>query len=161
MPRTRIQELTFSVIMVILMVFCMTVYNSAHVNGLSYGCFWEALLSMWPEAIAAFILVELAGNPLVKRLLHFVIDTDTAKPTAVAVARAGLTAFFMCPAMTLFVTIFHNGLTSQTPLIWLHSIIVNFPFALLLQIFYLGPLVRFLFRLIFRIRPNVPERRDA
>ncbi|WP_411682512.1 hypothetical protein [Clostridium thailandense] len=36
------------------------------------------------------------------------------------------------------------------PLLWLPKLALNFPFALCIQIFYIGPLVRFIFRTIFK-----------
>lgn len=150
MPKTKFQDFIFTIIMVVLMVFCMTVYNIAYVNGFTYGCCYEALKTMWPEVIAAFIIVKFVANPIVNKLMHKVIDVESAKFTAVAIVRAGCTAFFMCPVMTLFVTILHNGITTQILILWIQKIIINFPFALLLQIFYLGPFVRYLFRIIFR-----------
>ena len=167
MPQTKFQDSVFTVIMVILMVYCMTLYNNALAFGFTYHCFKQALVEMWPEVIAAFLMVRLAANPLVGKLMHTVIDVNTAKKTTIAIVRAGCTAFFMCPCMTLFVTIFHNGFSSDLLLLWLPKIVMNFPFALFLQIFYLGPLVRLLFRTIFRkqlssanssrIKPNQTE----
>lgn len=155
MPQTKFQDYVFTVIMVILMVYCMTLYNDSLANGFTYACFSRAVAKMWPEVIAAFIIVRLVANPLVSRLMHDIIDVRTAKITSIAIVRAGCTAFFMCPCMTLFVTIFHNGLTANILLLWIPKIIVNFPFALFLQIFYLGPFVRFVFRTIFKRKLTV------
>ena len=52
--------------------------------------------------------------------------------------------------MTLLINIFNNGLTGEIPLIWLTRFAWNFPFALCLQLFYVGPLVRYTFRTLFR-----------
>jgi hypothetical protein len=150
MPQTKFQDYTFTIIMVLLMVYCMTIYNNALAFGFTYDCFRLALENMWPEAIAAFVIVRLIANPLVGNLMHYIIDVKTAKKTTIAIVRAGCTAFFMCPCMTLFVTILHNGLHTNLLLLWLPKIIVNFPFALFLQIFYLGPLVRLIFRTLFK-----------
>ena len=64
---------------------------------------------------------------------------------------SGLTVAFMCPIMTLIVNIFfefkgiENLFTN-----WLQTWVISFPMALCFQIFYAGPLVRFLFRKIFK-----------
>ncbi len=63
---------------------------------------------------------------------------------------AGFTVSMMAPMMTLFVTILHNGFVKNVPLLWLPKLALNFPFALCIQIFYIGPLVRFIFRTIFK-----------
>lgn len=56
----------------------------------------------------------------------------------------------MAPLMSLAATILHNGLTIEVPLLWMNAIIKNFPMALFLQIFYVGPLVRLVFRTTFK-----------
>lgn len=150
MPQTKFQDFVFTVIMVILMVYCMTLYNDVLVYGFTYECFVQALINMWPEAIAAFLIVKFVANPLVGKLMHYIIDVKTSKKTMIAIVRAGCTAFFMCPCMTLFVTFFHNGLTTDWLLLWIPKLVINFPFALFLQIFYLGPFVRLVFRTIFK-----------
>lgn len=150
MPRTKLQDYVFTAIMVTFMVYCMTFYNHALAEGLTYDCFLQALVHMWPEAAAAFLIVRLVANPLVGHLLPLIIDVKTSKKTMIAIVRAGCTAFIMCPCMTLFVTILYHGFTSDWLLLWLPKIVVNFPFALFLQIFYLGPLVRIIFQLIFK-----------
>lgn len=109
---------------------------------------------MWPEAIAAFLLQKFLAAPIVNKLLPEIIDLKTAKSTMIAIVRAGCTVLVMCPAVTLFVSIFHNGLSWQIPLLWLPKIVLNFPFALLIQIFFIGPLVRAIFQLLFRKQLN-------
>lgn len=65
----------------------------------------------------------------------------------------------MAPLMSLAATILHNGLTIEVPILWLTALIKNFPMALFLQIFYVGPLVRLVFRTIFK--PQVVVRNVA
>lgn len=63
---------------------------------------------------------------------------------------AGLTVSFMAPMMTLFVTVHHHGLHPDLPLFWLPKLVLNFPFALCLQVFFIGPLVHRIFRVLFK-----------
>lgn len=56
----------------------------------------------------------------------------------------------MAPMMTLYVSIYHMGLTPGLLNHWLAKLVQNFPFALCAQIFYVGPLVRLIFRTLFR-----------
>jgi len=150
MPTTKFQDYVFSIIMVFCMVFCMTTYNLALRNGLSYATFLEALRTMWPRTIAAFILQRFAAGPAVKRLLPRIVDAAAAKPLMLAVCRAGCTTFIMAPMMTMFAALWNNGFVKEIPLIWLQNLVMNFPFALCIQVFYVGPFVRLVFRLLLR-----------
>ena len=58
---------------------------------------------------------------------------------------------FMCPIMSFIATIFiSKPEISQFVVTWLQSMVLSFPMALCFQLFYAGPLVRFIFSLIFR-----------
>jgi hypothetical protein len=150
MPTTKFQNLVFTVIMVFCMVFCMVTYNNALKNGLSYATFLLTLRTMWTEAAVAFILQRFVAGPAVKRLLPKMVDVAAAKPLLVSVYTAGLTAFLMAPMMTLFVAILRNGFVKEVPLVWMRNLVVNFLFALCIQVFYVGPFVRLVFRLLFK-----------
>jgi hypothetical protein len=54
----------------------------------------------------------------------------------------------MCPIMSLVATILFKENPSFGT--WIQTWGMNFPMALLYQLFYCGPLVRFLFRMMFR-----------
>lgn len=150
MPKTKFQDLIFTIIMVIAMVYCMTLYNAALEHGFDYSTFTYALKNMWFEVIAAFIAQKLIAGPTAKKLVSKILNPATDKPIFITIAMAGFTASLMAPMMTLFVTIFHNGFVKTFPLLWITKLVINFPFALCLQIFYIGPLVRFIFRTIFK-----------
>lgn len=151
MPKTKIQDYMFAVMMVLPMVYCMTLYNCALENGLTYAVFLISLKTMWVEVAAAFVIQKFIAGPLVKKIVFGVLKVDRDKHLLVILSMAGLTVSIMAPAMTLFVSLFYNGIVAELPLIWLSKLIVNFPFALIIQIFYIGPLVRFLFRNVVKI----------
>ncbi len=150
-PKTRTQRLVFTVIMVLVMVYCMTVYNAAIAHGLSWGTFLAALRTMWPEVAAAFLAQHFLGAPIAARLLPQIVDPADKRRIMVQVAMAGCMVFVMAPAMTLFVSVMHSGLTADMPLRWLERLAVNIPFAFFIQIFYVGPLVRLIYRSVCRI----------
>jgi len=149
-PKTKFQDFIFSVIMVVIMVYCMTVYNMALEMGLSYSTFLNALLGMWPEAVAAFIAQKFIAGPMAKKLTFRFLQPGVDKQILVTIAMAGFTVCMMAPMMTLFVSFLHHGLVSNLPLLWLPKLVQNFPFALCMQIFYVGPLVRLIFRTLFK-----------
>lgn len=150
MPKTKFQDFMFAIIMVVLMVYCMTLYNMSLEFGLSYSTFQNAFLGMWAEVIAAFIAQKFIAGPIAKRLTFRFLKPGVDKPIFISLAMAGFTVCLMAPLMTLFVSILHNGLVRDLPLRWLPKLVQNFPFALCIQVFYVGPLVRLIFRTIFK-----------
>lgn len=152
MPKTKFQEFIFSIIMVFIMVYCMTFYNMVLESGLSYSTFLNALLGMRAEAIGAFFAQKFIAGPFVKKMTSKFFKPGIDKQILIIAAMAGFTVSLMAPLMTLYVSILHNGLVKAIPLIWLPKLVLNFPFALCIQIFYVGPLVRLIFRTIFRKR---------
>lgn len=71
------------------------------------------------------------------------------KPVLVTVVRAGVTVCLMCPTMSFWATLIFHGISSEFVSTWLQTIVCNFPMALCWQVFFCGPLVRKIFRLIF------------
>lgn len=47
MPKTKFQDLTFTVIMVLIFVYVMTFYNAGMENGVTFSTFGYALKNMW------------------------------------------------------------------------------------------------------------------
>ena len=150
MPKTKFQDFIFAIIMVVIMVYCMTFYNMVLVFGLSYSTFLNAFLGMWAEVIAAFLAQKFIAGPIAKKLTFRFFRPGVDKPIFMTLAMAGFTVCIMAPLMTLFVSILHNGLVKDLPLLWLPKLVQNFPFALCIQVFYVGPLVRLIFRTIFK-----------
>lgn len=150
MPKTKFQDLIFTIIMVVAMVYCMTLYNLSLEFGLKYSTFLNAFLGMWYEALAAFIAQKFIAGPIVKKLVFQRFKPGIDKPIFITIAMAGFTVSLMAPMITLFVTLLHHGFVSNVLILWLPKLVVNFPVALCLQIFYIGPLVRFIFRTIFK-----------
>ncbi|WKY45153.1 DUF2798 domain-containing protein [Eubacteriaceae bacterium ES2] len=150
MPKTKFQDLVFTLIMVFSMVYCMTLFNMAWEIGFTYKTFLNALLGMWPEFIGAFIAQRYIAGPFARKKVMSWFQPGVDKPILMTVAMAGCTVCVMAPIMTLYVAILHNGFVGDLPLLWLPKLVQNFPFALIIQLFYVGPFVRFVFKLIFR-----------
>lgn len=150
MPQTKFQDLTFTVIMVLIFVYVMTFYNAGLEGEITLSTFGYALTHMWPEVIGAFIAQRYIASPVVKRLVARVFTPGEDKPVFIILATAGFTVSLMAPMMTLYVSVFHMGLTPGLLDHWLSKLALNFPFALCAQVFYVGPLVRLIFRTLFK-----------
>lgn len=131
MPKTKFQSIVFTALMVFSMVYCMTVYTVAlKFGGLGYQVFSLAIKEMWLEYIVVFCLIFLV---------------------------LAIQCFTVCqivPVITLFATLEHNGISSQWFCQWIQLAVICFPMALCLQVFFVGPLVRLIFRTIFKNQLN-------
>ena len=148
MPKNKVQDAIFTAIMAIIMVFGMIVYNVAlNTGGVSGETFLLALHELPIMAPIAFILEFFVVGKLAKRLaFSFMKPTD--RPQFITYAVSICICCIMCPIMSLIATmLFKDTHTFGT---FIQTWGMNFPCAVLWQMFYCGPLVRLIFRLIFR-----------
>lgn len=99
MPKTKFQDLTFTVIMVLIFVYVMTFYNAEMENGVTFSTFGYALKNMWVEVIGAFIAQRDIASKIVKKLVARIFDKND-KPVFKLLATAGFTVSLMAPIMT-------------------------------------------------------------
>ena len=141
MPKTKFQSIVFTASMVFCMVFCMTVYTiSMKFGGLSYKVFALAIQEMWVEYGVVYVL----------RIITPGID----KTIFMILAVQSFTVSLIVPSITLFATFYHNGFTEDWFPQWIQLAAQCFPAALCLQVFFVGPFVRFVFRTIFSIKTS-------
>ena len=151
MPKTKFQGFIFTIMMVFAMVYVMTVYNiSMETGGLTNSVFKESILNMWIPYCFAFIIEKFLIADVAKRLVFRILSPEKDNPIFMIIATSAFMVSFMAPIMSLFMTMLHNGITNNLISIWLTTVFKNFPMALCSQIFFIGPLVRFIFRNIFR-----------
>ena len=151
MPKTKFQGFIFTIMMVFAMVYVMTVYNiSMETGGLTNSVFKESILNMWIPYCFAFIIEKFLIADVAKRLVFRILSPEKDNPIFMIIATSAFMVSFMAPIMSLFMTILHNGITNNLISIWLTTVFKNFTMALCSQIFFIGPLVRFIFRNIFR-----------
>ena len=151
MPKTKFQSIIFTAIMVFCMVFCMTTYTIALKFGaLSYQVFGLAIKEMWLEYVVVFCLIFFVITNTAKKLAFRTIDPANIQPIFIVLAIQCFTVCQIVPVITLFATLVHNGLTANWFPQWIQLAVTCFPMALCLQIFFVGPFVRSVFRMIFR-----------
>lgn len=151
MPKTKFQSVVFTAMMVFCMVFCMTCYTIALKFGeLSYQVFYLAIKEMWVEYVIVFLLIFFAITKVAQKLAFQILTPGIDKPIFVILAIQCFTVSLIVPTITLFATLFHNGFTSEWLAQWIQLAFLCFPVALCLQIFFVGPFVRLIFRSIFR-----------
>ena len=148
MPKNKVQDAVFTAIMAIIMVYGMIVYNVAlNTGGVTSETFLLALHELPIMAPIAFILEFFVVGKLAKRLaFSFMKPTD--RPQFITYAVSICICCIMCPIMSLIATmLFKNTHTFGT---CIQPWGMHFPCGVLWQMFYCGPLVRLIFRLIFR-----------
>jgi len=79
--------------------------------------------------------------------LAFTFIRPTDRPQFITYAISLMIVCIMCPVMSLVATVLFKEPSFGT---WVHTFGCNFPMALCWQMFYCGPLSRFIFRAIFR-----------
>ena len=152
MPKNLVQSIVFGVLMVVVMVYFMICYNIAmDMGGLTPSVFILALGELPIMAAIAFVLESVALGKLAKILAFRIVNPATDKPMAIILAISAMTVCCMCPVMSFNATFMQSGSQSLFN-IWLQIWFFNFTPALLWQIFFAGPIVRFVFGLIFRER---------
>ena len=120
MPKTKFQNVIFTLMMAFLMVYAMICYNiSLNIGGMSNQVFLMAfgeMKIMWPVAfVLEFFIVDNLAHKLAFRI----------------------------------VTILFKNAGSQFVAVWLQTTFMNFPVAFFWQLMYCGPLIRFLFGKMF------------
>ncbi len=150
MPKTKFQSFIFTLIMVFCMVFCMTVYNIAvETGGLKYQIFLMAIKDMWLEYVIVFLLVFFFVSKAAQKLAFRIVDPKNDKPIFIILSIQSFTVMLVVPLITLIATFIHKGFTADWFVQWITTAAVCFPAAYCLQIFFVGPFVRFIFRKIF------------
>lgn len=150
MPKNRFQEIIFTLLMAFFMVLAMEIYNTALLaGGMSNSCFVHALSEIPFMLPLCFVTSYFLMDKIACSVAFRIVDPQKDHPVLVTLVRAGVTVCFMCPSMSLWATLIFKHAGTQFIAVWLQTAAVNFPMALCWQIFFCGPLVRFLFRLIF------------
>lgn len=150
MPNTKLQDVVFTIMMVIVMVYAMVVYNiSIDKGGVTNEVFVLAFGELILMGIVGFILEMLVAGPLAKKLAFQLVTPGKDKMIYIILAISSMTVCLMCPMMSLVATVLFKGFNSQLLANWIQTTVLNFPMALCWQIFFAGPFVRLLFRHMF------------
>ena len=163
MPQTKAQRLIFALITVVITVPCFVCYClSIEHNGMSGRVLIHALPLIPIEFAFAYLCEIFIGSPLSLKLALKAVDPS--KHSSVIVETA-----IICSTVCIMATFLYDGFNisnianiSQAPIFinsgiffknflfyWLQKVVVNFPFALFSQLFFIQPLVRTIFNHLF------------
>ena len=171
MPQTKFQKLMFALITVIITVPCFVFYCSSYeVGGFSVEVIKNSWIFIPIEFVLAYLCEIFIGSPLSVKLALKAIDPKKNDHMIVETAIICATVGIMCPLMSFLATIIYNGIIAVgmngAPLdnflinfipYWSQKVVLNFPFALLSQLFFIQPLVRTIFKAIFKQKDEKVE----
>ena len=176
MPQNQFQRMVFAFLTVVVTVHAYVFYSLYVVNGSilmtingttgvieainkqggvymvgRYFPIWAVVLA---EFILAYLLEIIMGSPCSFKLACKVFHPKETHPVLFETAIICTTVGLMCPAMSLIAAFlyypYYNGFNIITLLAnWLKLVCFNFPFAFFSQLFFIQPLIRTLFKLLF------------
>ena len=158
MPKTKFEDAIYTIIMATIMVYGMIVYNVAlNTGGVSGQTFLLATHEMIIMVPVAFVLEFFIVGKIAQKLA-FTVMKPTDRPQFITYAISICICCIMCPLMSLVATILFKD--TKTFATWVQTWALNFPMAICYQMFYCGPFVRLVFRLIFRRGKNKEENKQ-
>lgn len=154
MPQTKFQDVIFTLIMVLFMVYAMVTYNVYLNTGeMSMKLFIMGYKEITIMMVIAFIAEFFLIGKLTKYFTFKTLDVKKTQPIFITLMISALTVCFMCPLMSLIATFLFSDFSWDVFLVlWLKTVIMNFPMAFFYQIFFVGPIVRKIFRTIFKVK---------
>lgn len=167
MPQTKLQKHLYAFITVMITVPCFVIYCLSIENGGILNVDLRFALTLIPiEFCLAYLTEMIIGSPLSLKLALKAISPKEYKPMIVETAIICATVCIMCPLMSFYATILYKGifpiLIFKDPSItlgsfllyfipnFLQTVVQNFPFALLSQLFFIQPLTRTIFKFIIK-----------
>lgn len=171
MIQNKKQGLIFVLITVIITVPCFVFYCLSIENGGILNVDWRFALILIPiEFVLAYLSEVFIGNPLALKFVMKAIDPKKNDHMIVESAIICATVTIMCPWMSFLATILYKGVfpvlvfhdaswTFGSFIVhfipnFLQTVVLNFPFAFLGQMFIIQPIVRRIFKFIFYIKKS-------
>lgn len=147
MPKTKFQEVIFTILMVFFMVYAMICYNiSLNEGALTNATFLKAFHELIFMGPIAFVIDFFLVSKIAFYCSNRMVDLKSCHPFSVILAISVASIACMCPLMSLAATL----LLKQPSLsVWVSTTAINFPMAFFWQLIYAGPIVRFIFRHLF------------
>ena len=137
MPKNLFQEIIFTIIMVIEMVYAMICYNIAlSTGGMSNFVFLAAFKELAVMGPIAFVLDFFLVGKIAKAKAFKMVDVRKDNPFHLVIAIAAVSVIFMCPLMSLAATLLFKDAGGEFVAVWLQTTALNIPMALCWQLFF-------------------------
>lgn len=150
MPKTKTESIIFTAITAWIMVYIMTLYNTAlATKSFTNATFLAALKGMWIEFIIIFLCAYFISSHVAK-YFAFRIVTPEDRPIMIIMTIQVFTVVSQV-ALASILGVYHGyGFTEQFIPNYLTAYCKNFIMALPVQLFIAGPIARLIFRKLFR-----------
>lgn len=152
MPKTKFQNFIFTLMTAILMAYCMIVYSVAinSSEGLINQTFLIALKEFPIEGIIVFLLAFFIASPIAKKLAFRIVNPKEDNKMFIILSIQTFTVLTMVGLMSIYALFTQHLVNSNFVCNYIVLYCRNFIMAYPLQIFFIGPLVRNSFRIIFK-----------
>lgn len=149
MPRTRGESIFFTAITAWMMVYCMTVYNTALATGsFTNRTFLIALKGMWVEYILIALLAYFVSGHIAK-FFAFRVMQPGDRPIFIILSIQTFTVVSQVFFASIIGLYHRYGFTANVIPDYIVTYCKNFVMALPLQLLIVGPLARWIFRSLF------------
>ena len=152
MPKTKFQNFIFTLITAVVRAYFMVVYSVA-INlseGLINQTFLIALKEFPIEGIIVFVLAFFVASPIAKKLAFRIVNPKEDNKMFVILSIQTFTVLIMVGLMSIYALFAQYLINSNIVCNYLILYCKNFIMAYPLQIFFVGPLVRNIFRIVFK-----------
>ena len=164
MFHTKVKNFVFGILMSYSMAIGMEIYNTALGMGIQLqpggltNLTLPVLIGALKEAsfmgAIVFVVSSLWGNRIGARFAQRHCDPAKDNPYFCQLLRQGGTVAIMCPSMSLFASILFQVILggaplTDLPLIWVGTVLKNFPMAFFWNFFASAPFCRWVLGLLF------------
>lgn len=164
MIKTKFQGIIFGLLMSYVMAYGMEIYNIAikmgyqatngGLSNMTNQVFIEAFIEALYMGIFVFVFSNLWGNKMGAKFVDKYCDPQKDNPYFCRLMRQAGTVAIMCPTMSLvasilFSIILAKGSLISLPVIWVGTLLKNFPMAFFWNMFGAAPFSHWLFTLLF------------
>lgn len=152
MPETKFQNFIFTLMTSALMAYCLILYSIA-INssaGLTNYTFLIAVKEFLIEGIIVFVLAFFIAGPIAKKLAFRIVNLRKDNKMLVILSIQTFTVLTMVGLMSVYALFAQHLINHNFICNYITLYCKNFIMAYPLQIFFVGPFIRNLFKLIFR-----------
>ena len=136
MPKNKFQEVIFTIMMVLVMVYAMICYNIALVTGgLTNAIFAAAFRELLFMAPLAFLLDFFLVSKIAFKKAYRIVNVKADNPFHLVLAISAVSVVCMCPLMSLAATLLFKHAGSEFLAVWIQTTALNFPMAFFWQFF--------------------------
>lgn len=152
MPKTKFQNFIFTLMTAVLMAYGMIVYNVAisSADELVNQTFLVALKEFSLEGIIVFVLAYFVASPIAKKLAFKIVNPKDDNKMFIILSIQTFTVLTMVGLMSIYALFAQHLINNNVICNYIVLYCKNFIMAYFLQVFFVGPLVRNVFRIIFK-----------